>query len=117
MIPFAELSTSFGNVQVAFSEVTLLNVGGNMALLFFFGALLPLRSERFGSLGRVLAVTALMSAGVEVLQFVLSVGRVSSVDDVLVNAAGGLLGALSTRPWWLSRRSSGETASAVSAAS
>ncbi|MEW2494358.1 VanZ family protein [Streptomyces nodosus] len=115
LFPFAELSASFGNPQVAFSEVTLLNVGGNMAMLFFFGALLPLRSKRIGGLGWVVTVAALMSAGVEALQFALAVGRVSSVDDVLLNVAGALLGALSTRPWWRSRQSSCETASMAAA--
>jgi glycopeptide antibiotics resistance protein len=38
---------------------------------------------------------------VEVLQYVLDLGRVSSVDDVLVNAVGAVLAALCSRRWWL----------------
>jgi hypothetical protein len=30
----------------------------------------------------------------------LQLDRVSSVDDVLVNAAGAVLAALASRPWW-----------------
>ncbi|MET8830544.1 VanZ family protein [Streptomyces sp. NPDC004610] len=100
VIPFGELSTSFGTAQVAFSEVTLVNVGGNMALLFLFGALLPVRSRRCRGLWRVAAVAALLSLGVEGTQYVWAVGRVTSVDDVLVNVAGALIGALVSRPWW-----------------
>ncbi|MFE2039827.1 VanZ family protein [Streptomyces sp. NPDC059477] len=117
VIPFGELSSSFSTAQVALSEVTLLNIGGNMALLFLFGALLPLRSRRCRGFGRVATVAALMSVCVEAAQFVLAVGRVSSVDDVLVNVAGALTGALVTRPWWSSLHLARETASPAVAVS
>lgn len=37
---------------------------------------------------------------VEVAQYVLRLDRVSSVDDVLINAAGAGLAALASRRWW-----------------
>ncbi|WP_327129928.1 VanZ family protein [Streptomyces sp. NBC_01727] len=99
LMPFGELSSSFGSSQIAFSDVTLLNVGGNAALLFVFGALVPLRSAHVAALGRVAAVAALLSASVEYTQYVLALGRVVSVDDVLVNTAGAVAGALMSRRW------------------
>jgi glycopeptide antibiotics resistance protein len=54
------------------------------------------------------AVVALVAAGlsvvVEVLQFVLQLGRVSSVDDVLINALGAALASLLSVRWWRARR-------------
>ncbi|MCF4123280.1 VanZ family protein [Antribacter sp. KLBMP9083] len=37
---------------------------------------------------------------VEVLQYALDLGRVSSVDDVLLNTAGALLAAACSYRWW-----------------
>lgn len=37
---------------------------------------------------------------VEVAQYVLRLDRVSSVDDVLLNATGAWLAALASRRWW-----------------
>ncbi|MGJ3561228.1 VanZ family protein [Streptomyces sp. INA 01156] len=37
---------------------------------------------------------------VETAQYVLRLDRVSSVDDVLVNATGAALAALASRRWW-----------------
>ncbi|MFJ2828754.1 VanZ family protein [Streptomyces sp. NPDC087263] len=104
LIPFDELSSSLGTTQMALSGVTLLNIGGNVALLFAFGLLLPLRSRWCSGFGRVAMVTALLSTGVEAAQYVLDVGRVSSVDDVLINVVGAMAGAQVSRRWWLSRR-------------
>ncbi|MEU9338604.1 VanZ family protein [Streptomyces sp. NPDC048290] len=117
VVPFSELSSSFSTAQVALSEVTLMNIGGNTALLFLFGALLPVRSRRCRGFARVAAVAALLSIGVEAAQYALAVGRVSSVDDVLVNVVGALIGALVSRPWWATvpvPRASASTAAAVS---
>lgn len=51
-------------------------------------------------LARVAGLAAGLSVAVEVLQYVLGLGRVSSVDDVLVNTAGAVLAALCSRRWW-----------------
>jgi len=50
----------------------------------------------------VAAGAASGSALVETLQWALDLGRVSSVDDVLLNTAGAVLAALATRRWWRS---------------
>jgi hypothetical protein len=89
----------------------IVQIGGNLLVFAALGALLPVRWP-VGT-GVVLLVAALASVTVEILQYALALGRVSSIDDVLLNALGaGLAGQLS-RPWWrrgvLARRSrSGE---------
>ncbi|QXE38049.1 VanZ family protein [Streptomyces sp. GMY02] len=103
LVPFREIFVSFSSPQVALSDVTLLNLGGNAALLLPFGALIPMRCKRFARTGRVAALAGLLSVSVEIAQYVLSVGRVSSVDDVLLNTVGAVVGALLTRRWWRPR--------------
>jgi VanZ family protein len=39
---------------------------------------------------------------VEAAQYAFALGRVSSVDDVLVNAIGAVLGGWASRHWWTS---------------
>ncbi|GAA3272329.1 hypothetical protein GCM10020218_015760 [Dactylosporangium vinaceum] len=72
------------------------------AALGFFG---PLRFPGLASVSRVLLLAGACSALVEVTQYVCRLDRVSSVDDVLLNAAGAGLAALASRHWW--RRKSG----------
>jgi glycopeptide antibiotics resistance protein len=52
------------------------------------------------SLPRILALAAGCSVLVEAAQYVLRLDRVSSVDDVLLDAAGAGLAALASRRWW-----------------
>lgn len=77
---------------------------GNVVLLVPLGALLPLRVVRLRSLIRVLLAALLVSACLEIAQGVLPTGRVSAIDDVILNTAGAVLGAVVTWRWW--RRSS-----------
>ncbi|HYY11949.1 MAG TPA: VanZ family protein [Kineosporiaceae bacterium] len=80
-----------------------LGIVGNLlvfAPLGFFG---PLRFAALASLPRVLALGAACSLVIETAQYVLRLDRVSSVDDVLVNATGALLAGLASRPWWRRR--------------
>lgn len=74
-------------------------VVGNLlvfAALGFFG---PMRFAALASVPRVLALTAGSSTLLEITQY-LWLDRVSSVDDVLLNAAGAGLAALASRRWW-----------------
>ena len=79
----------------------LVQVGGNLLVFAAAGLLAPVRWP-VGA-GAVLGAAAGASALVEALQFVLDLGRVSSVDDVLLNAAGAGLAALASRHWWRRR--------------
>ncbi|MEU4536278.1 VanZ family protein [Streptosporangium sp. NPDC023825] len=99
LVPFADLWTTLhGPGQAAFVQV-----GGNLLVFAALGAMLPVRSARFASLAGIAAVAAGASLAVEVLQYALRLGRVSSVDDVIVNATGAALAAIVTRRWWAVR--------------
>ncbi len=91
-------------IQLAPADVVV-QVGGNLLVFAALGFFLPIRFA-----ARVPAVLACATAGsmtVETLQYVLDLGRVSSVDDVLVNAAGAGLAALGSVHWWRLRRGAG----------
>ncbi|GAA4209474.1 VanZ family protein [Microbispora amethystogenes] len=77
-----------------------LGIGGNLLIFAALGFFAPLRFAALASLPRILALGAACSAVVETLQYVLRLDRVSSVDDVLVNAAGAALFGLASRRWW-----------------
>lgn len=82
---------------------SLWQVIGNVLLLCPLGALLPLRIRRLRALPRVALAAVIASVLVEGTQYLIHDGRVTSTDDVLLNAAGATLGAaLSRRAWrWL----------------
>ncbi|QPP05956.1 VanZ family protein [Streptomyces bathyalis] len=75
-------------------------VVGNLLVFAALGFLAPLRFGALASVPRVLALGAGCSVLVEAAQYVLRLDRVSSVDDVLLNAAGAGLAALASRRWW-----------------
>ncbi|MEV0991096.1 VanZ family protein [Streptomyces sp. NPDC049949] len=77
-----------------------LGIVGNLLVFAALGAFAPMRFAAVASLPRILALGAGCSALVETAQYVLRLDRVSSVDDVLVNAAGALLAGLASRSWW-----------------
>jgi hypothetical protein len=73
---------------------------GNLLVFAALGFLVPLRFAALASVPRILALAAGSSVMVETAQYVLLLDRVSSVDDVLLNAAGAGLAALASRPLW-----------------
>ena len=73
---------------------------GNLLVFAALGFFAPLRFAALASVPRILALAAGCSVLVETAQYVLPMDRVSSVDDVLLNAAGAGLAALASRPWW-----------------
>lgn len=75
-----------------------LQIGGNLLVFAAYGFLAPIR-WRIHPLW-VVATAAAASATIETLQWVLNLGRVSSVDDVLINTVGAGLAALCSRHWW-----------------
>jgi hypothetical protein len=77
-----------------------LGIGGNLLILAALGFFAPMRFTALASVPRILALGAGCSVLIETAQFVFRLDRVSSVDDVLVNAAGAALGALASRRWW-----------------
>lgn len=80
-----------------------IGIGGNLLILAALGFFAPIRFLALASVPRILALGAGCSAVIETLQYVLWLDRVSSVDDVLVNAAGAALFGIASRPWWRTR--------------
>ncbi|CAL9657570.1 hypothetical protein SUDANB108_06871 [Streptomyces sp. enrichment culture] len=80
-----------------------LGILGNLLVFAALGFFAPIRFTALTSLPRILALGAGCSVLVETLQYVLRLDRVSSVDDVLVNATGAALAALASRRWWRAR--------------
>jgi hypothetical protein len=79
-------------------------VVGNLLVFAALGFFAPLRFAALASVPRVLALGAGCSVLVEAAQYVLRLDRVSSVDDVLLNAAGAGVAALASRRWWRATR-------------
>jgi hypothetical protein len=77
-----------------------LGIAGNLLIFAALGFFAPMRFAALASLPRILALGASCSILVETAQYVLQLDRVSSVDDVLINAAGAVLAALASRRWW-----------------
>ncbi|MFE5187505.1 VanZ family protein [Streptomyces sp. NPDC056628] len=77
-----------------------LGITGNLLVFAALGFFAPMRCAALASVPRVLALGTACSVVVETAQYVLRLDRVSSVDDVLVNAAGAALAALASRRWW-----------------
>ncbi|MBT2540064.1 VanZ family protein [Streptomyces sp. ISL-44] len=77
-----------------------LGIVGNLLVFAALGFFAPMRFAALASVPRILALGAGCSVLVETAQYVLRLDRVSSVDDVLVNAAGAVLAAMASRRWW-----------------
>jgi hypothetical protein len=94
LIPFEDLAGQFHREPVWI----FYQIGGNLLVFAAYGFLAPIRWPI-----RPLWVVASAAAAaviVETLQWALHLGRVTSVDDVLINAAGAGLAALCSRRWW-----------------
>ncbi|GII55396.1 hypothetical protein Pth03_37850 [Planotetraspora thailandica] len=100
LIPLVDLADQITRMPPGAAVV---QVAGNLLVFAALGAMLPVRSARFASLTAVAAVAATASLTVEILQYALRIGRVSSVDDVILNAAGAVFAAFATRRWWARR--------------
>ncbi|MFB7588688.1 VanZ family protein [Streptomyces sp. NPDC056169] len=82
-----------------------LGIVGNLLVFASLGFFAPMRFTALATAPRILALGAGCSILVETAQYVLRLDRVSSVDDVLVNATGAVLAALASRRWWRTRPS------------
>jgi hypothetical protein len=104
MMPGAGAGTVPGRVSLVPLRDLLtmgpLGIVGNLLIFAPLGFFAPMRFSALASVPRILALGAGCSFLVETAQYVLRLDRVSSVDDVLVNAAGAVLAALASRRWW-----------------
>ncbi|GAB2825557.1 hypothetical protein GCM10027176_32540 [Actinoallomurus bryophytorum] len=96
LVPLRDLS----HVLAAGPGTATGQVVGNLLVFAALGFFAPLRFASLASVPRILTLAAGCSVSVEVAQYVLRLDRVSSVDDVLLNAAGAGLAALASRRWW-----------------
>ena len=79
-----------------------LGIVGNLLVFAALGFFAPMRFAALASVPRILALAAGCSVLIETAQYVLQLDRVSSVDDVLLNATGAAVAAVASRPWWRS---------------
>jgi len=96
LVPLRDLQTILSGEPLT----AVVQVVGNLLVFAALGFLAPLRFAALASVPRVLVLAAGLSILVETAQYVLRLDRVSSVDDVLLNAAGAGLAALASRRWW-----------------
>lgn len=94
LVPLADLTKILADGQGATGQIL-----GNLAVFAALGFFAPMRFAALASAGRILALAAGCSFLIEVVQY-LWLDRVSSVDDVLLNATGAWLAALASRRWW-----------------
>jgi glycopeptide antibiotics resistance protein len=99
LVPFEDLAGQFQREPLWITY----QIGGNLLVFAAYGFLAPIR-WRVTPLW-VVATAAVASAAVEILQWALQLGRVTSVDDVLINTVGAGLAALCSRRWWAVRTS------------
>ncbi|MGW7435358.1 VanZ family protein [Streptomyces sp. NPDC054849] len=104
MMPGALAGTVPGRVSLVPLQDLLtmgpLGIVGNLLVFAALGFFAPMRFAALASVPRILALGVGCSVLVETAQYVLRLDRVSSVDDVLVNAMGAVLAALASRRWW-----------------
>ncbi|MEU8078688.1 VanZ family protein [Catellatospora citrea] len=96
LVPMQDLLTIIADGPVRATG----QIVGNLLVFAALGFFAPMRFASLTSVPRVLALAAGCSVLVEAAQFALRLDRVSSVDDVLLNAAGAGLAALASRRWW-----------------
>ncbi len=88
LVPFGGIRGDFGNSPVE----ALAELVGNLLLFAPFGFLLPLLVQAMRRWWRVLAAGATVSLAIELYQLAWPGVRKASVNDVLANALGALLG-------------------------
>jgi glycopeptide antibiotics resistance protein len=98
MLPGSRAGQAGGAVSLVplrdLATMSTVQVVGNLLIFAALGFLAPLRFRAVASVARVTALAAALSALIETAQYVLLLDRVSSVDDVLLNAAGAGLASM-----------------------
>lgn len=104
MLPGGRAGEVIGSVSlVPLRDLETMDTGqvvGNLLILAAVGAFVPMLSSSWASLPRIVLLAGICSSLIEVLQYVLLLDRVSSIDDVLLNTAGAAMAALASSPWW-----------------
>jgi VanZ like protein len=96
LVPGSDILTEFR------ADGSLWQIAGNLVLLAPLGVLVPLRVRRLRSIPRMTAIAFVVSAGIELAQYLIHAGRVTSTDDVLLNTLG-VAAAATLSCGWVSR--------------
>lgn len=99
LVPLSDLANQLSGEPVK----AALEIGGNLLVFAALGFCAPMRFAALATVPRLFLLGAAASMVVEALQYQLDIGRVTSVDDVLVNATGAALAGLASRRWWVTR--------------
>lgn len=103
LLPFSDIAAQLsGPPGEAFAQIV-----ANLLVFFALGLFAPVRFPVLASAARLFALGAAASLALEIGQQVFGTGRVFSVDDVLLNGVGCLLGGLASRRWWADPRCPG----------
>ncbi|HJQ44958.1 MAG TPA: VanZ family protein [Amycolatopsis sp.] len=93
LVPGSDVLTEFTD------DGSLWQIAGNLVLLAPLGLLVPLRVPPLRSISRMAFFAFAVSVAIEVTQYFLHAGRVTSTDDVLLNTLGAAAGATLTCGW------------------
>lgn len=94
VVPLSDLA----DLLTADPDVVAEQLGCNLLVFAALGFCLPMRWAAFARPVRILAIGLAGSMSVEILQYLLDIGRQSSIDDVAVNSA--VLAGICSRRWW-----------------
>jgi hypothetical protein len=109
LVPFRDMTQLL--LHSVSMEIAVAQISGNLLLFAGFGALLPMRWARFASWRVLILAGAGMGVLIETAQAFF--GRISTIDDALLNAGGFLLAAALTHHWWRHGGSTDETGRAI----
>lgn len=90
LVPFHELYVYITSSVDA--SIPISHIGGNLLLFVPFGVLAPLRFRRLRGWRALTCVAGVLAVGVELSQFVMGLGRTTTVDDVILAVTGALVG-------------------------
>ena len=93
LMPGSDILTEFAD------DGSLWQIAGNLLLLAPLGLLVPLRFPALRSIPRMTFFAFAVSVGIELVQYFLHAGRITSTDDVLLNTLGVAAGATLTCGW------------------
>ena len=89
LVPFKTISLYVNNPPNFHTAIT--NLAGNMIAFIPLGFLLPTVSKKIRNYKSILLISAATSTAIELIQLLLRVGS-TDIDDVILNAVGGLMG-------------------------